>query len=108
MKTLKYEEVYRQEYATWLRRGLASSVFWSRSTTSSGCTQRWATAAVEFEQALSLRPRGGAGMNDSHSAPGAGKAAGQSTAQVVLGIPVTAGNCGLRADNGGDFARGRP
>ena len=45
MKTLKYEEVYRQEYRDLAEARRSIERFLEkRSTTKSGCTRRWATA----------------------------------------------------------------
>jgi len=61
MKTLKYEEVYRQEYRDLAEARACIERFWSRSTTSSGCTQRWATARRwSLTSAVGSGRRGGA------------------------------------------------
>ena len=41
MKTLKYEEVYREDYRDLVEAHARSAVSWNRSITRSGCTRRW-------------------------------------------------------------------
>jgi transposase InsO family protein len=43
MKTLKYEEVYRNEYRDLTEARAQIGVFLERSTTKNVCTRRWAT-----------------------------------------------------------------
>ena len=43
IKTLKYEEVYRQDIVIWPRRALLSRVFSNRCTTRNDCIPPWAT-----------------------------------------------------------------
>ena len=46
MKTLKYEEVLRNEYRDLADARAPSASSWKRSTTRNGCTPRWATCRL--------------------------------------------------------------
>ncbi|MGO4886098.1 MAG: integrase core domain-containing protein [Bryobacteraceae bacterium] len=112
MKTLKYEEVHRQEYRDLAEARASVGVFlekvYNQKRLHSAVGYR---PPVEFEQSLAGAAGARASPSVGHTArPGAGKA-GRARARVrrrIVGVTMAAGKLrASRPENGLDLSRGR-
>ena len=109
MKTLKYEEVYRQEYRDLAEARASIGTSSNRCITRNDCTRRSVTPAGGLRRSAgSVRRRGGRIMRRPHSGAWGGKCCARHCAlQVVVRIGVAAGKMGTgEAQDGLDLNSG--